>query len=429
MPTDDLECSGNRDLVSFADMAWQVFRFVTWPAKTAPGSAWPVRGAPAPSLPAAGEIPVFLTYKADWETLREKGAPPQPWDKHEDTAFVCKPSPALRPGMLVLSSLHEFGNVTEPAFSGLTNVLVAQNDKVVHYMTSFGPEEFGLIMKGRLYDAAHDPKLGPGAPSPDALKMKNAIVVKSAWVEVNPALPASHSFYTVPALIRIFGSNDCELKMVGLVGLHIALKTPTSPQWIWSSFEHVDNVPENGAAGPRSFHDSTNDAMPSTPPIPDQIKPNTSPASFAPIPFNVTRQLPTAGEVDRANTTWQGIMKQAGPTSVWSNYKLVTVQWPGQPSNASATLVGAAPTPPCLSDPGTNMANMTMETFQQDGGACVKVTSTCMGCHFGARTSDFIYALPLKAQQPLRPFSETTNRISALEHLCHITGRCGPVLR
>ena len=38
-----------------------------------------------------------------------------------------------------------------------------------------------------------------------------------------------------------------------LVGLHIVYKTPSRPQWIWSTFRHVDNVPELDDRSGRSF--------------------------------------------------------------------------------------------------------------------------------------------------------------------------------
>src|SRR5258708_39895811 len=40
---------------------------------------------------------------------------------------------------------------------------------------------------------------------------------------------------------------------MALVGLHITQKTPSAPQWIWSTFEHLDNVPGPGAQAPYSF--------------------------------------------------------------------------------------------------------------------------------------------------------------------------------
>jgi len=42
------------------------------------------------------------------------------------------------------------------------------------------------------------------------------------------------------------GQSDapCLERTLGLVGIHIVHKTTSRPQWIWTSFEHRDNVPE-----------------------------------------------------------------------------------------------------------------------------------------------------------------------------------------
>ena len=47
----------------------------------------------------------------------------------------------------------------------------------------------------------------------------------------------------------LVGQNPVTL---GLVGLHIVHKTDSEPQWIWSTFEHVNNVP--AAADPAGAH-------------------------------------------------------------------------------------------------------------------------------------------------------------------------------
>ena len=45
----------------------------------------------------------------------------------------------------------------------------------------------------------------------------------------------------------------CARTTVGLIGLHIAQKTPSRPQWIWSSFEQDDTVPPKWADWPGAF--------------------------------------------------------------------------------------------------------------------------------------------------------------------------------
>src|SRR5207302_4222192 len=57
-------------------------------------------------------------------------------------------------------------------------------------------------------------------------------------------------FHHVDALVAMpvatEGQSDapCLERTLGLVGIHIVHKTTSRPQWIWTSFEHKDNVPE-----------------------------------------------------------------------------------------------------------------------------------------------------------------------------------------
>ena len=424
LPVNDCLLNNRRDdMASFATMSWQAFRFLTWPTEMKGGALpRPVRGQPAQNGTSLAGPPVFLTFKADWETFRARGTSPLAWPMFPASAEPCQDEPEIWPGELVLASVHEFSNVTEPEFKGLTNVLPAQNGEVIRYMTSFGPDEFGLIMKGALYDKSHVAHMGNGAPSADAQKLARAVMVKSAWVEITPGLHSSHPFYTQSALVQDFFTGTCRRAIVGLVGLHIAQKTPSSPQWIWSSFEHVDNLPESPGM-PSTFNDGSGSPMPSQPPA-DTIVPSwtrgTPAPAFHPAPFNVERKQPIDPAIAMANTAWQARVR-----GVWANYQLVTVQWPGLPhlNEAANDAIATHPTPPFFSNGGTNMANTVIETFLQDGGDPAKVQHTCMGCHNGARTSDFVWALPINAQQGSRFGDDGSTHLDALRTLQGIVGQ------
>jgi hypothetical protein len=58
---------------------------------------------------------------------------------------------------------------------------------------------------------------------------------------------------------------------VALVALHFVYKTPSRPQWIWSTFEHADNVPESGES-PRTGHTFNNGDLGA--PMGDDAKPD-----------------------------------------------------------------------------------------------------------------------------------------------------------
>ena len=87
---------------------------------------------------------------------------------------------------------------------------------------------------------------------------------------------------------------------VGLVGLHIVQRTPSRPQWIWSTFEQVDNVPPPDYVPPRppalpsqtfTFNDGTATPMPNG--IPSNfIWSNAKNAATPPQPVNIQRLTP-----------------------------------------------------------------------------------------------------------------------------------------
>lgn len=175
-------------------------------------------------------------------------------------------------------------------------------------------------------------------------------------------------------------TGNCSAATVGLVGLHIVQKTPIRPQWIWATFEQVDNVPPAVAGGPGkfNFNDGKGGAMPTANPYP--IDPVTVPT---PAPFNVQRVTPIHPSTASTNVAYRNLLKG----SVWQFYQLVMTQWPLVPSQPST------PGTPANTFPGTNatsaFANVTMETFDQ-----ANVRSGCMACHNSTRLpTDFVWIL------------------------------------
>jgi hypothetical protein len=81
---------------------------------------------------------------------------------------------------------------------------------------------------------------------------------------------------------------------MGLVGLHIVRKTHQLQQWMWATFEQVDNVPggsNHPTSVPYSFHNPTCGASPLCTP---NATPNPTPVSGTPTlyPVQVVREYP-----------------------------------------------------------------------------------------------------------------------------------------
>src|SRR5208337_4099875 len=72
-----------------------------------------------------------------------------------------------------------------------------------------------------------------------------AIEIKLAWRELGGNDDRSR-FYTTKVKVKTSEREPQEKTIdVGLVGMHIAMKTESSPEWIWATFEHIDNAPDN----------------------------------------------------------------------------------------------------------------------------------------------------------------------------------------
>jgi hypothetical protein len=235
-------------------------------------------------------------------------------------------------------------------------------------------------------------------------------------------------FHTSDALIFFPGppatktGPACVEKKLGLVGFHVGHKTRFAPQWVWTSFEHVSNVPDEALDGSiekkldrYNFFNAkcTNDcpAVNDTPPQP--WDPDTSLTFKGPYRSQVVRKRmlpgPVIDEVAKLNEAFQGLLKG----TVWENYMLLTTQWPSnracvqevqkleQEKKDLMTVVD----PTCAPAP-TYLANTTLETYSQ--GKIPLASSSCMACHGNATTkhvpataSDFTFILE-KAQSATR---------------------------
>jgi hypothetical protein len=168
---------------------------------------------------------------------------------------------------------------------------------------------------------------------------------------------------------------------VGLVGLYIVQKTGSRPQWIWTTFEHVDNVPpaEVGSPGTFGFNDGTAAAMPMNNPY--TMSPLPVPT---PVPYNVTRVKPIHDSTKATNTAYRTALKG----TLWENYQLVMTQWPLKPKMPNLPGTPANTFPGAGSDM-TAFANTTLETFDQG-----QIKNGCMNCHNFTRVdSDFVWSL------------------------------------
>ncbi len=194
-----------------------------------------------------------------------------------------------------------------------------------------------------------------------------AILAKGAWRVLDEG--QGDRFVTSRACVCRQGPDgqplDCAPRLVGLVGLHLMAKTPSAPQWLWSTYEQVDNVPPTPGA-PAAFnnpHCSPADCPP------NQVQPlgvATQVTRVIPIPD----QKPDCARPDEArddlktlNDDLARALRKAG--SKLANYQLVGIQWPVNPAVPAQGPATVFQVRPAL------LGNTTLETFIQDTSSCM----------------------------------------------------------
>jgi hypothetical protein len=231
-----------------------------------------------------------------------------------------------------------------------------------------------------------------------------AVMIKVSW-KVIESEKDKERFHTVDALVlmpRHEGKSEpppCLRKTLGLVGFHVGHKTVSRRQWIWTSFEHIDNVPEDlevasgNLKASYNFYDlncpecETNQ----TPPTPwDPIYANGLKFHDSKFKSQITRVVPLTDESKGMSKQFQSILGD----NVWKHYILLSTQWPSDfdcsPQGDSDSKAAAKDQPTnfkkqpdmtCGPAP-TYLANSTLETYSQ--GKIPLASSSCIACHGNA---------------------------------------------
>ncbi|MBT8327351.1 MAG: hypothetical protein KJP21_06485 [Bacteroidia bacterium] len=229
---------------------------------------------------------------------------------------------------------------------------------------------------------------GSGADSTTTYKFienPGAVILKAGW-RILTSKDDTSRFYTRRVALR--GGKEIH---IGLVAVHIIHKVSEVTQWVWSTFEQIDNAPQMGENGQPiidksirySYLDPNNyDSTMINKPTDRQL----FYSSKKRTPAQVARVTRIAPSTEKINSYFINSIAKYEPESVWQYYKLVGTQWPLDPSLFT---YGSKYQPRIL-------ANAALETFNQK-------TSTCMGCHSQARflqgdgsegyNADFIFGL------------------------------------
>jgi hypothetical protein len=267
------------------------------------------------------------------------------------------------------------------------------------------PANFGLAVD---FPPGKNPK--DAKPAQDGKAEQKAVVadtgafmLKVSWKILGPDEPKPETFHQVKALVSMPKSDDpnappppCLQKTLGLIGFHAVHKTATRPQWIWTSFEHKQNVPDRNEVTNHDFHGPYNfytvkckDKCADENATPPREFWQPDPAlqlKFKDTTFKsqIVREVPLTDAAKNMNRIFHSMLEG----TVWVNYMLLSTQWPsvfGCTSLPSKKDGGTdflkQPDMTCSPAP-TYLANSTLETYSQ--GKIPLASSSCIGCHGNA---------------------------------------------
>lgn len=402
----------------FDNFSWESFIALNWPSSS--------RGVPTdPNNPNVffsspnGAPVVWGTYKDSFDLFGQQDKRPSPWDSATSPVSPC-PGATTNQKTLIFTTKGDTPLMqTKQAFSF---PLVDQRSNFVYFDIRYDEAQYNFI-RGQDSDPTSWlyllKNLGPKENEQFGVQMPmsttsslGSIMVKAAWRISTPSDDAKR-FYAINAQIYDAQKQTCSPATVLLVGLHIAHKVDPFTEWVWSTFEQVDNVPPDPDASPKptpppsgySFNNGTGN-----PPTPNGFNykpPLTGPGTPTPTPspVQVTRVNPIPNTPQGQSTRDVNLYYQTAlKGTVWQYYQLVVTQWPGNPGIGQGKPFmlmnngGVYPLNAGAAFPATGAVNTTMETyFQTQNDAAGAGGNSCMSCHYRAGQSDFSWGLNRRA--------------------------------
>ncbi|RJG42124.1 hypothetical protein [Motilimonas pumila] len=421
--------------------AWQVFIGLNWPADTT------IPGQPSSSAkdtdfgkPGNGKtqpVSTWETYANSDAVFLPDGAKPKPFGA-QSSPWGDGPAPEScasdEKAYRIMSSSRKVsfskgsdatfnmsGDLAQAFPSDNPNWLADKRGNLVYYEILFSKDQYDFIVDNELYNTngqvdmikAHKNiamPLGVGVKPSDNITL-GGLELKAAWLELeNPDAGNWKTDYKLTtASIYDETTQTCSDKTLALVGLHIIHKTASQPQWVWATFEHKMNAPDNAdLATAKNLKDynfysesctemnvpsqCTAKTVNNMPVTKTSCDVNVSPAFYldntkdcAPYPIQVSRLFKikdtTDNKVASINAAAQALIAVANADSVFTNYQLVNTLWssaavndnspPGNPPVTPLSISGITPT---LSE--TPVANTMLETYAQG--------FNCLSCHASA---------------------------------------------
>ncbi len=409
--------------------SWQALIAINWPLDSS--------GVALKNFTDKG-TPTWLTWKEAFQVYRADGKAPAAWDSPRTANGLGLKAAVLNDhdSRIILSDKtpthtghSNIADETDQAFAGK---LFDQNGEVVVYEVLMNKEEFDYIVEQKLYNINGQLEFAKthteaNFPKGDYTKgTLGATEIKLAWRILKDNTPHQDRYLVDEGYIIDEKTKTPKKVRLGLIGFHISQKTPTGKQWVWSTFEHIDNLDQNVIEKDGKttvIHPTLTNPDCEICPVNVDVSNNANTYAFHKTKhadyWKVTgdslkyytddtlmktqakRMVDIPVRVKRVNTMMQNYFKQEG--SVWQYYQLIDTQYPLNQDAAPSISTPTAYHIPgsVVNKPGGDpnlafLTNITMETFFQKGNQIAGLmensnsditifgTESCIGCHSSA---------------------------------------------
>jgi hypothetical protein len=358
-PADVPSKNVNADITELAEFAWQEFIALNWPVVTS-GRAAPDTGNSflAASKVGSSYTPVWQTYWHRNELLPGPGktpvtpsitdtAPPNYQYKEtypyggsgtgdytlwnnldeinelgQDVVFahsIATPPPNYTDG---IDSTYQVLYEAKMNFSGSNYIFNANLNDANTRAAKVDSTVANLAALSKAGGCETDPKYvclpcGKLANGSNPRQEGN-IEIKAGWRVLTSAEASSGKFHTQNVIYYHnvdISATEVESKYfnatMGLVGLHIIHKTETFPDFVYATWEHVDNLEVDPTTNKRAVY--------------AEIQ-NTNFGDDAKTSNDILRTHPIPSSITSVNETVASVLSDPANNSVWQYYKLINVQ-------------------------------------------------------------------------------------------------------
>lgn len=386
--------------------SWQLFTALNWPVDAT--------AAPRATLSELG-APRWTTWRDNYELYTADASDEPAWDKPRILRQPQVPAPPVELLPRAVMADRTVRLLYDTSQAGVHEVLWDQNGAPVYYETLLNDEVFALTLDFGLHtvegqrayyeEYEHDPVDFTYGSCTERSRL-GSMALKFAW-KVLGQNDHPERYLAMEARVPSLAGAGWETKRVGLVGMHVAHKTlKSNKRWIWTTFEHVDNLRVDDAdvmryeqVGKPLAASFTN---PGCPTCPVNVPPE--PSADGKRRTQVHRLLPIPQNLERLNDSVRDVLRRAAPQSPLQYYELIGTQF-----TTIADVAAAAPSagpPASIVDKGggrpfpTFLVNTVLETYSQRGNQrledvvpgsaaelreqTVFATQSCLGCHVDA---------------------------------------------